>query len=430
VHGDTSTPTGILSSSTIEVELLDLVLSIKQSRLITDLCGKPGESGGLLAILKTAAKTIKPTPATQPILTAVGPYTPGSHHIPMKDLLTQFQKLIQLVQNTVHHEKGRKAKTKINFSVTKEAILLAYKLQSDQTLKHSLSQSGSCGIRKLSRYWWYCLELLRCARSMTVLKNIEFVAVPAFDIRLPPQAGLSISQNLIPTVNRLLISMGFTLADLQAYCKHTRLREADLWHGMETSLRTPPYMHAEVALVYFYALHTDLQPEVEIGCSKNACFACNTPKNHPSFKVGKSHTEISALPAQKSSSKAVVAPELETRIIPVFMGVLRQALITILRTTAENDSGNSGGIVISCQDSYTTGVDGTSGTSDKNDEPSRMEEGNVVSMLVENMRAFVLGLDDVEDEVLCETEADTTASSIPGRYPGKLRFVPQHAYDL
>ncbi|KAF8432806.1 hypothetical protein BGX38DRAFT_1224894 [Terfezia claveryi] len=431
--GGTSTPTGILSSSAVELELFDLVLRLKQSRLTTDLCGIPGGKDGLLAIFRTAVKTINTTPENHSILaskSAIDRYTLHSQHSSIEDPLAQFQKLIQFVQNTFHHEKGKKAKTKINLSTAKEAILLAYKLRSDQILRQLLSHKAMCGIRNLSRYWWYCLELLRCARSMAFLGKIEFLAVPA--LRPPSLAGPSASQDLIPTVNRLLTSMGFTLVDLRTYCKHTGLREADVWHGMETSLGTPPYVHAEMTLMHFYTLHTDLQPEREIGCSKNGCFACNNSlKNNLSFKVGKSDTKVypkRALPTQKPSSKTTVAPTLEARIMPAFIEVLRQALINILRlapqimpgqfpsdselgitTTAENKSVNS------------------SDTVGKIGEPTRMKQGNFTMTLVEDMRAFVLGLgglmvtddlEDVEDEGLCKTEADTDASSIPSYHPG------------
>jgi len=333
----------------------------------------------------------------------------------MEDPLAQFQKLIQLVQNTFHHEKGRKAKTKINFFTAKEAILLAYKLRSDQFLRQLLSQSGKCGIRKLSRYWWYCLELLQCARSMAALRKIEFFAVPKVDVRPPLPAAPSASQDLIPAVNRLLTSMGFTLADLRAYCKHTRLREADLWHGMETSFCTPPYVHAEMTLMYFYALHTDLQ-QMEVRCSTSTCFACNNPlKNHPSFKAEKSHTEVHPKrppPAQKPSSKTVVAPTLEPLIMPAFINVLRQALMKRLMSAPQVTP---------------TQFPPPGTTTTVENEPTKSgDTGNAKMAFFGGMRAFILGLcgllvtENVEDEGVYHSEAGTDASPIPGSYPGKL----------
>ena len=403
---------------------------MQKSRLITELRGEPGGTLGLLAILKKAAKKLYKVPGNQSTLLS-GPTAdtvdshPNSPEIPF----TQFQRLIQMVRNACHYGNGRKAQTKIDFTMAQKAILLAYRFQSDQTLECLLSESSNAmqAIGKLSRYWCYCMELLRYARSMAALRKIEFFAIPTFDIRQPPMAA---NPNVISTVHHLLSSMGFTRGDLEAYCKHTRLREGDLWSGMQTSLRTPPRVHAEISLVYFYALHTDLQPEVEIGFSKHPCFACHHfLKHHPLFKIGKSYTGVYpgwALPNEKASSSSTT---LVRQIILAFIGDLRQNLIRVL-TSAPH---------VQIPPDSSTGITTKVGDGSVNRGDTFCKNGKSIDMgtkgFVEGMRAFVCGLgglavrDDLEDvgnEDLCKTENDIDEGSIPGCYPGK----PDSHFDL
>lgn len=238
-------------------------------------------------------------------LQANGAYNIDTHEKHMEAAWSYFNKLDGLCKRSANRGKGKKAaRGSLKIDSVKQLVLLAYEGRHSKCFRYLLTAGERnpstrlyMMLRKLGRYWKCTLDLVRCVRSETftgLFQNIEFCAIPRMPARspIPPFSSAHPS----PRENRLLEflkSIGYSEVDLAGYCRETNQRVSEVEEEFKKLERKELYVHAEIGLIFFYAVHPEFSPAPQIGCSKHACFLCNIfIKHHPHFQIRDTHNKI------------------------------------------------------------------------------------------------------------------------------------------
>lgn len=242
------------------------------------------------------SKTLEVSPKE---LEANGPYNINTHEKHMEVAWSYFNELDGLCKKAVNKGKGKKAsRGSLNLDAVKKLVLLAFEGRHSKCFRHFLTLGDNTAstklymmLRKLGRYWKCSQDLVKCAQSETLaglFGNIEFCAIPRVPARpsIPSYTG---ANGLL----EFLISIGYHGDDLAGYCRETGQTVFEMEEGFRKLERKELYVHAEIGLIFFYAAHPEFFPAPQIGCSKHACFLCNTfIKHHPHFQVRNTHKKI------------------------------------------------------------------------------------------------------------------------------------------
>lgn len=234
-------------------------------------------------------------------LEANGPYNIVTHEKHMEAAWSYFNELDALCKKSANKGKGKKAaRGNINLDAVKKLVLLAFEGRHSKCFRYFLTLGDNNAyaklyamLRKLGRYWKCSQDLVKCAQSEALaglFGNIEFCAIP----RIPARSLISSHPNSDGHgLLEFLSSIGYHEDDLVGYCRETGQTVLEMEEEFRKLERKELYVHAEIGLIFFYAAHPEFCAAPQIGCSKHACFLCNTfIKHHPHFQVRNTHKKI------------------------------------------------------------------------------------------------------------------------------------------
>lgn len=220
----------------------------------------------------------------------------------IEDVETKMEEL-QALYGRLESMTERQVRSDECYGILEGLARVAYSLTSEINLSQLLSSipntgrlgpdgksSLSTAVGKLGRYYSSCPFLIAAARKVPTFKviRVEGVRLPVsallpYPIAQPePSLSATVSQILGTEAKTLGQTISIDLASAEAKFRR-RLAESPRSYKI----------HAEIQLLFFYEIHTDLIRPRVICSSKSACFLCDLFINlHAKFYIARTHGVI------------------------------------------------------------------------------------------------------------------------------------------